>query len=88
MLFLASHGYRCISPMIAAAMAVRASRGTATTWTPMPTISRSSFKSSILKKGPYAARAIAGKRALIAKTWSNRSVRTVFRNPSQISLLA
>jgi hypothetical protein len=38
------------------------------------------------KKGPYVARAIAGKRALIAKTWSNRSVRTVFRNPSQVTL--
>jgi hypothetical protein len=37
------------------------------------------------KKGPYAARAIIGKRALIAKTWSNRWVRTVFRNPSHIT---
>ena len=36
MLFLAATGYR-VSPMIGAAMAVRARPGTATTWTPTPT---------------------------------------------------
>jgi pimeloyl-ACP methyl ester carboxylesterase len=34
------------SPMIVAAMAVRASLGTATTWTPTPTTCRSSSKRS------------------------------------------
>ena len=41
MFFLASRGYRCI------ATAGRASRGTATTWTPTPTTSRCSSKRSI-----------------------------------------
>ena len=40
MMFLASNGYRCI-PMTVAAMAGQASPGAATTWTPMPTTSRS-----------------------------------------------
>jgi hypothetical protein len=46
MFFLASRGYRCIA-MIAAAMAARASPGTAMTWTPTPTTWRSWSKSSI-----------------------------------------
>ena len=41
MFFLAPHGYRSLR-MTAAAMAARASLGTATIWTPMPTISPSS----------------------------------------------
>ena len=46
MFFLASHGYRA-SPMTAAAMGVRVSRGTAMTWTNTPTIWQSCLNSSI-----------------------------------------
>ena len=45
MFFLASRGYRCIAHD-RAAMAARASPGTATTWTPTPTTSRRSSKRS------------------------------------------
>jgi pimeloyl-ACP methyl ester carboxylesterase len=45
MVFLGAHG-TAASPMIAAAMADRASLGAATTWIPTPTISRSSSKRS------------------------------------------
>jgi pimeloyl-ACP methyl ester carboxylesterase len=43
--FLASHGYRCIAHD-RRGMAARASRGTATTWTPTRTIYRSCSRSS------------------------------------------
>jgi len=45
MLFLAERGYRCIAHD-RRAMADQASPGMATTWTPTPTISRRSSKSS------------------------------------------
>ena len=40
MLFLASNGYRVHRPRPPRPRPLRASRGTATTWTPMPTIWR------------------------------------------------
>ncbi len=46
MLFLGAHAATAASPMTAAAMGDRASPGTATTWTPTPTIWRRSSKRS------------------------------------------
>ena len=59
MFFLASRGYRCIA-MIAAATAAPASRGTATTWTPMPTISPSSSTKLDLKDAIHVGHSTGG----------------------------